>query len=361
MVASKTPIGVVFDTTNTLAIAKDEFANIPWGFPEDVNGAINYSSATQSTGDWQGFNNTKAMYETDKTGENFQIILKVLQYSTTGTEQGQWYVPAMGELKAVSDNKDTINVALTKIGGTELSGNYWSSSEQNKTNSYQIAMEGNVSSSSKYSRYKLRPVINFSNKNVVGKNLNFGFGGVTTCTVGDILYSDKKCYINGLLGGKTPIGVVFDASRRTAIALEDSSPTMYWANNLIDPGLPKMEKTQALQDFSGKANTAKIKTYNSGYMYDYPAANYAYNYTTTGTNVGDWYLPALGELNTVYTNKVFLNYALSLVGKNAIQENSHWSSSIASYNQAWNLSFADGSADTMYFDWNRRVLPVLAF
>ena len=259
MVASKTPIGVIFDVTNTLAIAKDEFANIPWGCPEDVNGAINYSSATQSTGDWQGFNNTKAMYETDKTGENFQIILKVLQYSTTGTEQGQWYVPAMGELKAVSDNKDTINVALTKIGGTELSGNYWSSSEQNKTNSYQIAMEGNVSSSSKYSRYKLRPVINFSNKNVVGKNLNFGFGGVTTCTVGDILYSDKKCYINGLLGGKTPIGVVFDASRHTAIALEDSSPTMYWANKLIDPGLPKMEKTQALQDFSGKANTAKIK------------------------------------------------------------------------------------------------------
>ena len=69
MVASKTPIGVVFDTTNGLAIAKDEFANLVWGgVMEDVTGVQNSSSVSTSTADWQGFKNTKAMYETDKSG-----------------------------------------------------------------------------------------------------------------------------------------------------------------------------------------------------------------------------------------------------------------------------------------------------
>ena len=69
MIASKTPIGVVFDTTNGLAIAKDEFANLVWGaVVEDVSGVQNSSSVSTSTADWQGFKNTKAMYEADKSG-----------------------------------------------------------------------------------------------------------------------------------------------------------------------------------------------------------------------------------------------------------------------------------------------------
>ena len=187
-------------------------------------------------------------------------------------------------------------------------------------------------------------------------------GTVVTCRVGDILYSDKKCYLGGMLAGKTPIGIVFDASRRTAIALESSSSTMYWGHEYDVPRLTNItDGAKAKQDFNGKANTAAIKAYVNIIGYSYPAAKYAYEYKTTGTNAGEWYLPALGELYTAYTNKDFLNYALSLAGKGDISTDYHWSSSEYSYDIAWLFDFSDGSVGTPYKDQSRYVRPVLAF
>ena len=366
MVASKTPIGVVFDTTNGLAIAKDEFANLVWGaVVEDVSGVENSSSVTTSTGDWQGFKNTKALYEADKSGVNYPAIKKVLTYSTEGTEQGQWYLPAAGELQAISTNKDTLNTTLAKIGGTQMSGNYWSSSEQNSVSSYYIGIGSNSSTTGrKVAKNKAKPVINFGSKNKTDFAYNNG-GTVVTCKIGDILYSDKKCYSGGMLAGKTPIGIVFDASRRTAIALESSTSMMSWSTERVDiPGITNItDEYKAKQDFNGKANTAAIKAYNSS-LSNYPAAKYAYEYKTTGTNAGEWYLPALGELNTVYSNKDYMNYALSLVGKKDIPKDTyHWSSSETSDNYAWVLHFIDGRVGNLgsknsHTDYVR---PVLAF
>ena len=139
---------------------------------------------------------------------------------------------------------------------------------------------------------------------------------------------------------------------------------MHWSREQADiPGITNItDSSKAKQDFKGKANTAAIKAYNSS-LSDYPAAKYAYNYKTTGTNAGEWYLPALGELNTVYSNKDYMNYALSLVGKKDIPtDRYHWSSSEYSYGIAWSLRFSDG-----YVDYgskgnpNLYVRPVLAF
>ena len=364
MIASKTPIGVVFDTTNGLAIAKDEFANLVWGaVVEDVSGVQNSSSVSTSTADWQGFKNTKAMYEADKSGYNYPAIKKVLTYSTTGTEQGQWYLPAAGELQAISTNKDTLNTTLAKIGGTQMSGNYWSSSEQNSGSSYYISIGNNSSTTGrKIVKNKAKPVINFGSKNKTDFAYNNG-GTVVTCKIGDILYSDKKCYSGGVQSGKTPIGVVFDASRRTAIALENSPSRMAWSSYETDiPGITNItDEYKAKQDFNGKANTAAIKAYNSS-LSNYPAADYAYNYTTTGTNAGDWYLLALGELNTVYSNKDYMNYALSLVGKKDIPTSNYWSSSEYSNKGAWGLRFDNSSVYNSSKSYGSSyVRPVLAF
>ena len=366
MVASKTPIGVVFDTTNGLAIAKDEFANLVWGaVVEDVSGVQNSSSVSTSTADWQGFKNTKAMYEADKSGANYPAIKKVLTYSTTGTEQGQWYLPAAGELQAISTNKDTLNTTLAKIGGTQMSGNYWSSSEQNSGSSYYIGIGNNSSSTGrKIAKNKAKPVINFGSKNKT--DFAYVSSNETACGLGSILYSDKKCYAGSAPSGKTPIGVVFDASRRTAIALESSTSRMVWGGYGYDiPGITNItELSKAKQDFNGKANTAAMKAYNSNNSWlNYPAAKYAYEYKTTGTNAGDWYLPAFGELYTVYSNKDYMNYALSLVGKKDIPTDYyHWSSSEYSEYIAWDLMFSDGSVnDYNKYDSYDYVRPVLAF
>ena len=157
---------------------------------------------------------------------------------------------------------------------------------------------------------------------------------------------------------KNVIQVVSNPEKR--LALENSPSDMKWSIEQIDiPGLTNID--EAKQDFNGKANTAAIKAYNSS-LSRFPAAKYAYNYTTTGTNVGEWYLPALGELNTVYSNKDFLNYALSLVGKKDIPTNDyHWSSSEYSGGLAWILYFYNGNPGYYLKTNDGYVRPVLAF
>ena len=138
---------------------------------------------------------------------------------------------------------------------------------------------------------------------------------------------------------------------------------MEWGGYERDiPGITNTDSSKAKQDFKGKANTAAIKAYNSS-LSNYPAAKYAYNYTTTGTNVGEWYLPAFGELNTVYSNKDYMNYALSLVGKKDIPTDYyHWSSSEHSKYSAWVLTFGNGGVYDYSKDINiLYVRPVLAF
>ena len=363
VVASKTPIGVVFDTTNGLAIAKDEFENLTWGSNVDISGIQNYSTNTTATADWQGFNNTKAIYEYRKTkGGSFQAAEKALAYSTEGTSQGQWYLPAAGELKAVSDNKSTLNTTLSKIGGTSLSLSDWTSSEKNSTNAFFLS-SSTLGSNTKNISANIRPVINFISKDKIDV-------GAVFCDVGNILYSDKKCYLEGFASGKTPIGVVFDGQNRKAIALEKPS-LLNWVVNykrVNIPGIPDMDETQAKQDFNGKANTAAIKAYNSD-LSDFPAAKYVYNYKTTGTNVGDWYLPALGELYKVYQNEYAISKALLSLGKSKLPgDREYWSSSEPSsssgmgpYYMAWQLSIHDSEIEDMYKDRDYYVLPVLAF
>ena len=367
IVASKTPIGVVFDTTNYLAIAKDEFYNI-WGpINQDISGITNYDSTSSAKMDWQGFNNTKAIYETDKTGGYYPAVKNVLTYSTEGTQQGQWYIPALGELIEMLRNIDTLNVTLEKINAHGLSANgyssniYWSSSEGTDGQ----AMCGNdrgggavhTTSFEKSRRFNVRPVINFMSKEKI--DVTFTPQKVE-CGVAAILFSDKQCYL-GTPDKIAPIGIVFDAENRKAIALEGSPSIMEWSTEYNDiPGITNMLGSNALQDFNGKANTAAIKAYDSS-LSNYPAAKYAYEYKTTGTNAGEWYLPALGELNTVYSNKDYMNYALSLVGKGDIPIGAHWSSSEYSNFQAWGLGFDNGYVNYSYKKNDGYVRPVLAF
>ena len=362
MVASKTPIGVVFDTTNGLAIAKDEFEYLTWGPNVDISGIQNYSTNITAAADWQGFNNTKAIYEYRKTkGGSFEAAEKALAYSTEGTSQGQWYLPAAGELKAISDNKDVLNTTLSKIGGQTSLNDLWASSEMNRNEAFYFG-SSLISSGSKSSSRSIRPVINFISKDKIDV-------GAVFCDVGNILYSDKKCYLEGFTAGKTPIGVVFDSQNRKAIALEPSLLNWVVRFKRVDiPGIPDMDKSQAKQDFNGKANTAAIKAYNSD-LSDFPAAKYVYNYKTTGTNVGDWYLPALGELYKVSQNKYAIDKALLSLGKSGLpwgEEYKYWSSSESSEGMdasyfAWQLNFNGSEISDNYKDREFNVLPVLAF
>lgn len=131
---------------------------------------------------------------------------------------------------------------------------------------------------------------------------------------GDILYSDKTTAHYHTDDSKTPIGVVVDPERRLAMAL--SCSLKQWAvnqtvaNNNI-AAIPDKEPEDTKTDFNGKSYTKTIvNTCGSSC----PAAYYAYNYSTTGTSKGDWFLPSGGQLWLLEQNKAKIKIGFAKAG-----------------------------------------------
>ena len=290
-----------------------------------------------------------AIYETDKTGELYPAIKKVLTYSTAGTQQGQWYIPAAGELAMLDKNKDKISSALSLIGGKYEIG--WSSSEADKSYAF-----NNNTKNKKSNTGSVLPIINYAST----QKIEFAFEDAK-CQIGDILYSDKKCHL--WAPDKTPIAIVFDAEKRRAMA-----STLYgkcsWGAPTNIPELPGIKsEVEALKDWNGKENTKKFLNACSGSDYCGYAIEYVNNYKTEGTQAGDWYLPAIGELNAIYNNFEVLNNTMrQTFSKEFSNDISLWSSTEIGGFMIWIFEITDGRITSWYKEYETSyVLPVLTF
>ena len=185
------------------------------------------------------------------------------------------------------------------------------------------------------------------------------------CKIGDILYSDMSCNTN-VVASKTPIGVIFDVTNKLAIGLEESGQSWSTDYDYFDvPGLSNIElSSAAIADWQGKNNTRVVLEYCKTKGKSCPAFEYVNSYKTEGTQAGDWYLPAMGELYAIYGNMDVLNVALEKIGGTKLEPGGYhyWSSSEYSSNDAWNLRSSDGrvSYDSKLNKFNL-VRPVLAF
>ena len=184
---------------------------------------------------------------------------------------------------------------------------------------------------------------------------------LANCKIGDILYSDMSCNTN-VVASKTPIGVIFDITNKLAIGLEESN--QYWSTEYFDvPGLSNITSSSAATaDWQGKNNTRVVLEYCKANGKSCPAFEYVNSYKTEGTQAGDWYLPAMGELNAIYGNKDVLNIALGKIGGTKLGTDGYWSSSENFDYLAWKLSFFDGNVSyDLKASGSRYVRPVLAF
>ena len=172
------------------------------------------------------------------------------------------------------------------------------------------------------------------------------------------------CSFGCKLSSKTPIGVVsyISGSKRLAINLKNTEENWSWDWIDID-GIPNYTSYDTvLNDLNGKSNTAAWVAY-WGADSEY-AAGYCYNYTTSGTSVGEWYLPAEGELYaSIWTNQSSVNSGLSAAGGTAIQNDFHWSSTEFGTHAAWIVRGSDGhiTYDFDKFMSRYNVRCVLAF
>ena len=150
-----------------------------------------------------------------------------------------------------------------------------------------------------------------------------------------------------------------------------AAPSPYLTNGSRNPAYyqttsPSSE-ANALSDFNGEQNTQILcnlataqtdwKTadtidneYTEGY---YPAACCCWRFHTEGTEQGDWYLPACGELVYVVARFKSINDTISLLRNaygssvgSSVSSGSYWSSSEYSSNLARDVFFYSGSVYT---------------
>ena len=173
--------------------------------------------------------------------------------------------------------------------------------------------------------------------------------GIGCTSVGSILYNDLNCY-DTAPSGKTAIGVVFDTENRLAIGLTQASRIMYWWRSLEDvSGLENCTDSSTVKTScgtSGKTNSAALVA--AGYTNASYAAGYCYNQTTGGLAKGDWFLPSLKELNTIYTNKSTIDTAITSVGGTNISSYYYWSSTEFSSLYVWGLYMYNGIVNHRY-------------
>ena len=125
LIEGKKAIGVVLSSGKRLAIALKTSAQY-WS---ETNFDIPLLGGGETDADGQY--NTRVGLEYCRTNDKVCPAFEyAASYQTEGTSAGDWYLPAIGELKDIFQNKEVLNKTLAKIGGTKLpSDDHWSSSE----------------------------------------------------------------------------------------------------------------------------------------------------------------------------------------------------------------------------------------
>lgn len=135
-----------------------------------------------------------------------------------------------------------------------------------------------------------------------------------------------------------------------------AAPSPYLSDGSRNPGYYQTTSpsptSNCLADFDGRGNTDKIITQRGSKDYsswiptynspaDYPAASCCDMFHTSGTQQGDWYLPACGELGYMIARLKAINEAISKMvtayGSSygvTVTTDNHWSSSEYSSNLA---------------------------
>ena len=187
--------------------------------------------------------------------------------------------------------------------------------------------------------------------------------------IGDVLLADKT-YVS-------PLGD-FDKSKVIGYVScfnpHDDSPIHVAIKNTYLPFLKDVlynnschsliSSDKIEEDFDGYKHTYNIAKADDYKAELFNAIDYCINYKSEGTNKGDWYLGATGELIAIAKNLIFINSAIILAGIGEIFNlNRSWSSSQHSDGQhvyLWNISLKDGNSNicglNQYYEFQVRPL-----
>lgn len=157
-------------------------------------------------------------------------------------------------------------------------------------------------------------------------------------------------FIGQLIGTNGEDGVVFWVDHTGEHGLicskddliDDVDHNIYWYNGMYP-------QTNGVSDYDGADNTDKIlMAQNTG---DNFAAKICKEYSTPGTQAGDWHLPAIDELNKIFQAKYQINRALST---NSFSQQWYWSST--EYTILYGLTLNFGTAAISFYSKSDQLL-----
>lgn len=186
--------------------------------------------------------------------------------------------------------------------------------------------------------------------------------GDVLCTDGTTVHPDSF-----LVSGKTAMGVVASVDMEEgfgrAIALNDAVSSPWLHNNTSISPITTFE--EALMDMDGATNTQNLLNValSMGDVNNAIYVCYYYNHYTnnTGSQHYGWYLPAAGELQLIFSNRVQLNQTLMKIGKPAINGSYYWSSTEYNAVTAWEHWTSYGSVSPFGKSSHDWVRPIIRF
>ena len=179
-VSGKMPIGVVVyisdgsDKCGYAMTASPIQTGIQWGgYGTDIPSLPNYTSYTTAIKDFDVSGNMTKIIQAGSSS-TYPAAYAAMNYapSAAPTSKGKWMLPTAGILNSLYTNLNAINNAISKVGGTQLTGDnehIWSSSEYSYNYAWVFctgpgASQGGVNHNLKYyahSDYVVRPVLAF--------------------------------------------------------------------------------------------------------------------------------------------------------------------------------------------------------
>lgn len=161
----KTAMGIVFYVDNTdehgwAVHLQDQGTSVPWtpdGLETDIPSLTNYINSRDAVMDLDGYLNTA----------NIQNAGNASTYPAAYAVDfaNGWYLPAIGQLRILTSEINTINTSLQIVGGTQFPVNtgwdYWSSTEASFNMAYLSASHGTIHNWIKGIGYRVRSIRSF--------------------------------------------------------------------------------------------------------------------------------------------------------------------------------------------------------
>lgn len=260
VISGKTPIGIVFDEANKLALALVNAKSIatknelmPWSNIDcDVTGLTN-CSCSNSTCSPDGQKNTKAILDTVNNGacRGTPAATACDYYEPEGCtkdfcKKQKWFLASTKEWLSINSVKSALNASLNSLGNGAKplsNGNYWSSNEADNHNAhiYRLTSSSVSQSGKPNNNYYVRPVVYYGEPKESGDvctnekwYLYLNFVGQKNGNVCSVKQADSSIVVESSTGKRGTVTEVALSGNVNANAWSN------WAEIILDPGAERI-------------------------------------------------------------------------------------------------------------------------